>query len=119
MTRICIALALLSLVGCRIEDRTPRGSLQDQATIQKLIIDYHRVGVATDAAGDPAPRDLRPVRTDLRQEGNLATAWVLLRPADSRGGEVLEHFVLRRDGGQWRVVHVAVATSRRPPAPRP
>ncbi len=119
MTRICTALTLLTLVGCHIEDRTPRGSLQDQATIQKLITDYHRVGIATDAAGDPAPRDLRPVRTDLRQEGDLATAWVLLRPTNSRGGDVLEHFVLRRDGGQWRVVHVAVATSRRASGPRP
>lgn len=107
--------ALLLLVACRIEDRTPRGSLADQASIQQLIVDYHRLGAAVDAAGDPAPRDLRPVRTDLRQEGDLAAAWVLLRPVDSRSGDVLEHFVFRRQGGRWRVVNVAVASSRRGP----
>lgn len=111
-SRIALALLLLA-TGCRIEDRTPRGSLADQASIQQLIVDYHRLGAAVDAAGDPAPRDLRPVRTDLRQEGDLAAAWVLLRPSDSRGGEVLEHFVFRRQGGRWRVVNVAVAGTRR------
>jgi hypothetical protein len=104
------------LQACTIEDRTPTGSRRDQAEIQRLIYAYHRAAT-TDPSGDPSPGDMRVVRVDLRQEGDLAAAWVTARlpgPADT---EVLEHFVLRRSGSDWRVVNVGVA-SVRPAGPR-
>jgi hypothetical protein len=97
------------LAGCRIEDRTPTGSRRDQAEIQRLIYAYHR-GAAPDPSGDPNPGALRVVRLDLRQEGDLAAAWVTARPTGTDDGDVLEHFVLRRSGSVWRVVNVGVAS---------
>lgn len=98
------------LSACTIEDRTPTGSRKDQAEIQRLIYAYHR-SVAADPNGDPNPGDLRVVRVDLRQEGDLAAAWVVARlPAND--SEVVEHFVLRRSGEDWRVVNVGVASTR-------
>lgn len=108
------AAALLGAAGCRVEDRTPRGSLRDQQRIQQLVLAYHRAPDST-VPGQPAPRDLRVVRSDVRQEGDLATAWVLARPADPAAGDLLEHFVFRRQEGAWRVVHVAVASRPKPP----
>jgi hypothetical protein len=101
-------LAVL-LPACTIEDRTPTGSRKDQAEIQRLIYAYHQ-SAGTDPSGDPSPGEMRVVRVDLRQVGDLAAAWVTARlPGD---GEVLEHFVLRRSGDEWRVVNVGVATIR-------
>src|SRR5688572_19173931 len=74
--RWTLLLALGVLPGCRLEDHTPRGSRQDQVEIQRLILTYHRSRLRADPAGDPSPGDLRVVRMDLRQEGDLATAWV-------------------------------------------
>jgi hypothetical protein len=54
---------------------------------------------------------------DLRQEGDLAAAWVTTRPGgagEKERGDVLEHFVLRRGEGTWRIVNVAVASGRTP-----
>ena len=115
--RWALLIALAALPGCRLEDHTPRGSRQDQVEIQRIILTYHRSRPRADPAGDPSPGELRVVRMDLRQEGDLATAWVTTR----RGGEnrkerddVLEHFVLRRGEGSWRIVNVAVASGRTP-----
>lgn len=85
------------------------GSRRDQADIQNLIYAYHR-SQAADPAGDPDPGAMRVVRMDLRQEGDLAAAWVTARmPGKTSETEVLEHFVFRRDGRVWRVVNVSVA----------
>jgi hypothetical protein len=103
------------LPGCRLEDHTPRGSRQDQVEIQRIILTYHRSRPRVDPAGDPSPGELRVVRMDLRQEGDLATAWVTTRlGAEDRKerDDVLEHFVLRRGEGTWRIVNVAVASGR-------
>jgi len=105
------------LQACTIEDRTPTGSRRDQAEIQRLIYAYHRA-VTIDPSGDPNPGAMRVVRVDLRQEGNLAAAWVTARLPEPDQGEVLEHFVLRRSGDEWRVVNVAVASVRPPSGPR-
>jgi hypothetical protein len=105
---------MLALAACTIEDRTPKGSRRDQSEIQNLIYAYHRAQRA-DPSGDPNPRDMRVVRLDVRQEGDLAAAWVAARlPGARPDQDVIEHFVLRRDEGTWRVVNVAVA--RRGPA---
>lgn len=109
-----LLLALAALAGCRLEDHTPKGSRRDQVEIQRLLLAYHRRAPAADPAGDPSPGAMRVVRMDLRQEGDLATAWVTTRvegePAGA--GDVLEHFVLRRGEGTWRIVNVAVASGR-------
>ena len=114
--RWTLLLALAALPACRIEDHTPRGSRQDQVEIQRIILTYHRGRLRADPSGDPSPGELRVVRMDLRQEGDLATAWVTTRPvdADENRPDVLEHFVLRRGEGTWRIVNVAVASGRTP-----
>jgi hypothetical protein len=113
--RWTLLLALAVLPGCRLEDHTPRGSRQDQVEIQRLILTYHRSRLRADPAGDPSPGDLRVVRMDLRQEGDLATAWVTTRLGEEKDrNDVLEHFVLRRGEGTWRIVNVAVASGRTP-----
>ena len=115
--RCILLLALAALPGCRLEDHTPRGSRQDQVEIQRIILTYHRSRPRVDPAGDPSPGELRVVRMDLRQEGDLATAWVTTRlGAEDRKerDDVLEHFVLRRGEGSWRIVNVAVASGRTP-----
>ncbi|HEX5819060.1 MAG TPA: hypothetical protein VFY20_09285 [Gemmatimonadales bacterium] len=115
--RWTLLLALAALPGCRLEDHTPRGSRQDQVEIQRLILTYHRSRPRADPAGDPSPGELRVVRMDLRQEGDLATAWVTTRRGSDERKEredVLEHFVLRRGEGSWRIVNVAVASGRTP-----
>ena len=62
--------------------------------------------------------EVRVLRTDLRQEGDLAAAWLTTRRITPSGpgrveGEWLEHVVLRRIDGDWRILSVAVATPGR------
>ncbi len=114
LASLLILVALLP--ACTIEDRAPTGSRKDQAEIQRLIYAYHR-SASVDPSGDPSPGAMRVTRIDLRQEGDLAAAWVTARLAGSDDGEVLEHFVLRRSGTEWRVVNVGVAAVR-PAGPR-
>jgi hypothetical protein len=109
LASLLILVALLQ--ACTIEDRTPTGSRKDQAEIQRLIYAYHRSATA-DPSGDPSPGEMRVVHLDLRQEGDLAAAWVTARLPGPNEGEVLEHFVLRRSGKEWRVVNVGVASVR-------
>lgn len=59
--------------------------------------------------------EVRVLRTDLRQEGDLAAAWVVTRRITPSGptriqGDWLEHIVLRRIDGDWRILSVAVAS---------
>jgi hypothetical protein len=62
--------------------------------------------------------DVRVLRTDLRQEGDLAAAWLVTRRVTPAGpsaieGEWLEHIVLRRIDDDWRILSVAVASPTR------
>ena len=62
--------------------------------------------------------DVRVVRTDLRQEGDLAAAWLTTRRITPSGpgaieGDWLEHIVLRRIDDDWRILSVAVASPKR------
>jgi hypothetical protein len=52
----------------------------------------------------------------LRQEGDLAAAWVVTRrkvPAGSTFSErdLIEHVVLRRIDGDWRILSVAAVSA--------
>lgn len=57
--------------------------------------------------------DVRTLRTDLRQEGDLAAVWVTLRRSTPLAGpgaverDWVEHLVLRRIGANWRILSVA------------
>ena len=60
--------------------------------------------------------DVRVLRTDLRQEGDLAAVWVVTRrrtPAGSTSteGDWIEHVVLRRIDGDWRILSVAAVSA--------
>jgi SnoaL-like domain len=62
--------------------------------------------------------DVRVLRSDLRQEGDLAAVWLTTRRVTPSGptsieGEWLEHIVLRRIDDDWRILSVAVATPTR------
>lgn len=56
---------------------------------------------------------VRVIRTDLRQEGDLAAVWVTLRRVTALPGsgtverDWVEHLVLRRIGSGWRILSVA------------
>jgi hypothetical protein len=61
--------------------------------------------------------DVRVLRTDLRQEGDLAAAWVVTRRRIPSGStftdrDWIEHVVLRRIDGDWRILSVAAVSSR-------
>jgi hypothetical protein len=62
--------------------------------------------------------DVRVLRTDLRQEGDLAAAWMVTRRRTPAGPtsierEWIEHVVLRRIDGDWRILSVAIASAPR------
>ena len=67
---------------------------------------------------EPGNFDVRILRTDLRQQGDLAAAWVITRRRTPSGPGSLErdwveHVVLRRIDGDWRILSVAVVSSPR------
>jgi hypothetical protein len=62
--------------------------------------------------------DVRIVRTDFRQQGDLAAAWVITRRKTPSGPTAIErdwteHVVLRQIDGDWRILSVAVVSSPR------
>jgi hypothetical protein len=62
--------------------------------------------------------DVRVLRTDFRQQGDLAGAWIVTRRrtpsgSTSRERDWVEHVVLRQIDGEWRILSVAVASSPR------
>jgi hypothetical protein len=89
--------------------------------------DYHQA-ISIDAAlrilerwlrgVEPRNFDVRVLRTDLRQEGDLAAVWLVTRRRTPSGPtavdrEWVEHVVLRRIDGDWRILSVAVASGPR------
>jgi hypothetical protein len=67
---------------------------------------------------EPQNFDVRVLRTDLRQEGDLAAAWVVTHRVTPAGpgrieGDWLEHIVFRRIDGDWRILSVAVASPKK------
>jgi len=68
--------------------------------------------------------DVRVLRSDYRQDGDLAAVWLttrrLLPVAGSVvDGEWIEHLVLKRVDGEWRILSVAATASRRAGAREP
>lgn len=89
--------------------------------------DYHQA-ISIDAAlrvlerwlrgVEPQNFEVRVLRTDLRQEGDLAAAWLVTRRRTPSGPTSIErdwteHVVLRRIDGDWRILSVAVASAPR------
>jgi hypothetical protein len=67
---------------------------------------------------EPRNFEIRILRTDLRQEGDLAGAWVVTRRRTPSGSgaqerDWMEHLVFRRIDGDWRILSVSVASSAR------
>jgi hypothetical protein len=62
---------------------------------------------------EPGAFDVRVLRNDFRQDGDLASVWLTLRrrtPLPGAGPaerDWVEHLVLRRIGGTWRILTVA------------
>ena len=154
---VAAASLVLTAAGCRIEDRTPTGSRQDEATVREVLAAFYesraerdwsgakdllwdsvtvelhqpvagglwssyrsadeylaaeRRGASNGAAGD----GVRVVRTDFRQQGPLAAVWVTTRselPPPLAGSVVaIDHFLLRRIDGAWRIVHLVSIPDR-------
>lgn len=62
--------------------------------------------------------DVRVLRTDFRQQGDLAAAWIVTRRRTPSGSvsierDWFEHLVLRQIDGDWRILSVAVVSSPR------
>jgi hypothetical protein len=69
--------------------------------------------------GDGRSFDVRVLRADTRQEGDLAATWLVTRRRlTSPAGVVLEsdwteHVILRRIAGEWHILSIALAGGRR------
>jgi hypothetical protein len=69
--------------------------------------------------GDGRTFDVRILRADTRQEGDLAATWLVSRHRlASPAGVVLEsdwteHVVMRRVAGEWRILSIALASGAR------
>jgi hypothetical protein len=132
--RLVLLLAALGVsLSCRIEDHTPAGSRRDDAMVRDLVAGFFQARGARDwtrilslcspaaeleagltpkqyvvqlqglpGGGPPVERVLR---TDVRQAGDLASAWVTARP-DSGRVEAY-YLLLRRTGGFWRIRYLA------------
>jgi NADH-quinone oxidoreductase subunit L len=62
--------------------------------------------------------DVRVLRSDFRQEGDVAAVWLTTRRTLPVAGasvesDWIEHLVLRRIDGEWRILSVAATQSRR------
>jgi hypothetical protein len=87
---------------------TPRGNLV-------LPIDSARSRLMPDAG---SPTEVRILRSDARQEGDLAAAWLVsgrrrASAAGDRETDWTEHLVLRRIGGEWKILIIAPANGVR------
>lgn len=90
------ALALLLLGGgCRLESHPPPGLPPDEAAIRSAV-------AASVAKSEPWARVLR---TDVRQDRDLASVWLTTSPPSNEGpGERTTLFVLRREPAGWTVL---------------
>jgi hypothetical protein len=91
----------------------------DGATHQALPVDLALRMIARRLEGlDSGRFDVRVLRSDYRQEGDLVAVWLttrrLLPVAGSVvDGEWIEHLVLRRIDGEWRILSLAATASPR------
>lgn len=61
--------------------------------------------------------DVRVLRADFRQDGDIAAVWMTTRRRIPVAGAVaeadwVEHLVLRRIGGEWRILSVTARAAR-------
>jgi hypothetical protein len=91
----------------------------DSETHQAVPIDLALGVLARRLEGVDVGRfDIRVLRSDYRQEGDLAAVWLVTRRVLPVAGSVavrdwIEHLVLRRIGGEWRILSLAATPSRR------
>lgn len=89
-----LALVVLLGTGCRLESHPPAGLPPDEAAIRS----------AASAWLAKAQPWAQLLRADIRQDRDLATAWITTSPATSEGqGERLTLLVLRRGPAGWTV----------------
>jgi hypothetical protein len=135
--RLAALVLLLGLApGCRIEDHTPAGSRRDEAIVREVVVEFFQARAARDWPGlrelcEPAatlegnltpeqyvaqlgalpgggPPGERTLRADYRQVGDLASAWLVVRP---EGGAPMGYYLLlHRSGRTWRIRHLASTT---------
>ncbi len=93
---------------------TYSGPLIPRSAGNALSIDSALHVIARSVDGPDAETfDVRTLRTDFRQEGDLAAVWVVLRRRIPLAGaepverDWVEHLVLRRIGTNWRILSVA------------
>lgn len=107
-----LILALLGLVGCRIETRPPAEVAQTQATIQAAVTEHYR---ARSAFVDSI--DYTVVRRQAEVRRDLASVWITVKlhhTADStttRDTNRAEHLLLRRTDGGWLVLSASPVTA--------
>ena len=97
------------------------GPLVPRSVGQAVPIDSALAQMARNVDGvAPEGFDVRVVRTDFRQDGDIAAVWVTTRRLTPVAGsehaaerDWVEHLVLRRIGGNWRIVSVIGATAPR------
>jgi hypothetical protein len=91
----------------------------DDGDHQAVPIDLALGMIARRVEGlDPGRFDVRILRSDYRQEGDLAAVWLTTRrllpvAGSMKEGEWIEHLVLRRIDGEWRILSLAATASRR------
>lgn len=96
-------------------DGSYSGPLIPRSVGDALPIDSALALIARTVEGnDPQSFDVRVLRSDFRQDGDLAAVWVTLRRRMALPGGVgpserdyVEHLVMRRIGGRWRILSVA------------
>jgi hypothetical protein len=91
----------------------------DTADHQAVPIDLAITTIARRVDGlDSGRFDVRVLRSDYRQEGDVAAVWLTTRRTLPVAGasvesDWIEHLVLRRIDGEWRILSVAATQSRR------
>ncbi|HEX5004911.1 MAG TPA: hypothetical protein VFV65_06315 [Gemmatimonadales bacterium] len=89
-----LGLGLLALAGCRLESHPPAGVPADEAAIRSAV-------AASLAKSAPWARILR---TDVRQDRDLASVWLVTSPPPSEGeGDRITLLVLRREVAGWAI----------------
>ncbi len=91
---------------------------------QAVPIDFALGAIARRLEGLGLQRfDVRVLRADFRQEGELAGVWMTTRrrlpvAGDVVEGDWIEHLVLRRIDGEWRILSVAATAGSGGPRER-
>jgi len=97
-------LAALLVSACRLESHPPPGVPAEEAAIRSAIS-------AWTYRAEPWAQ---VVRTDVHQERDLASAWVVTSPRSAEEGERTELLVLQRGPAGWAVVYNGAPGRARP-----